>query len=388
MLQTETFVGHVLVVDDFDLNRDVVVQRLHRIGCTTEEAANGRQALECMRSSTFDLVLLDIMMPVMGGYEVLETMRLDSQLSKIPVVVISAVDDMASIARCIELGAEDFLTKPIDPVVLKARTLASIEKKRLRDAEQSYLNQIKLEKQQIANLLDLIIPIGADLAAERDFGRLLMKIVESGRLISHSDTGILYLQTEEDSLEYVVVSNAASGLLLTAADPKPESLMPLQISGMSSSFPAIAAVVTGAAVLIEHEDDISAWTGLLDRDTAFTYETRNLLALPLQNNRQEIIGALEFTNPRDDEGLATDFSPHMQQLLHALSRLAGAALQGYLEQEFEPQYNYARAPVSIDHAARETQVQQISETEYFLRLRANIQRLRERTTGKSGSEQI
>ncbi len=384
--QRPTFVGHVLIVDDFEPNRDVLVRRLQHLGCTTEEAVNGGQALERLRSGNFDLVLLDIMMPVMSGYEVLETMKQDEQLSRIPVVVISAVDDMASIARCIELGAEDFLTKPIEPIVLKARTLASIEKKRLRDAEQDYLAQLKHEKQQISDLLDLVIPIGADLAAEPDFGRLLVKIVESGRIISHADAGILYLKTERDTLEYVVVSNAAVGLFLTAADVKPESLLPLGTSNTRAAFPAVEAIVSGTSILIEHQADLSSWKALRERDQAFNYQTQKLLALPLLNSRQNIIGVLEFTNARADDGSIIRFSAHMQRMLQALSRLAGAALQGYLEQYAESPAKNERAFVSIDHALRTRQVQEISETEYFLRLRANIQRLRERTAGMSETE--
>lgn len=385
-LDSRAFVGHVLVVDDFDLNRDVLVQRLHRLGCTTEEAVNGGQALERMRSEEFDLVLLDIMMPVMSGYEVLETMKQDDRLSQIPVVVISAVDDMASVARCIELGAEDFLTKPIEPVVLKARTLASIEKKRLRDAAQGYLAQIELEKRQISDLLDLVIPIGADLIAEQDFGRLLVKIVESGRVISHADAGILYLQTAKDSLDYVVVSNAVAGMLLTVADAKPESLLPLKISGTQPEFPAVAAIVNGNVTLIEHQDELSSWSGLHERDKTFNYQTHKLLALPLLNSHQDIIGVLEFTNPRGDDGQIINFSAHMQRMLQALSRLASATLQGYLELQIENPYKIERAFVSIDHTSRVKQVQEISETEYFLRLRANIQRLRNRTAGISETE--
>ncbi len=325
-------------------------------------------------------------MPVMSGYEVLELMKQDAELQRIPVVVVSAMNDMASIARCIELGAEDFLTKPIDPVVLKARTLASIEKKRLRDAEQRYLRQIELEKQQTANLLDMIIPIGANLAAERHFGRLLFKIVESGRLVCHADAGILYLQTERDRLEYAVISNAATGLLLTTASLKSENLAPLQISKNNANFPAIAAILDQSPILIEHINDQSVWRALFERDDRFNYQTRQLLALPLLNSQQKIIGVLEFTNPRDNEGELCGFSPHMQKILQALSQLAGATLQGYLEQEMDALQKNERANVSVDYSNREKQVQQISETDFFLRLRANIRRLRDHTSGISETE--
>jgi class 3 adenylate cyclase len=112
------------------LSRGVVQQ-----GHTVDEAENGKQALEMLGADGFDLVLLDIIMPEMDGYQVLEQMKLDTNLRDIPVVVISALDDLQSVVRCIEMGAEDYLPKSFDPVLLKARIGASLEKKRLRDQE-------------------------------------------------------------------------------------------------------------------------------------------------------------------------------------------------------------------------------------------------------------
>ncbi len=132
----------VLVVDDIDYNRDVLVRHVERLGYAAIAANNGRQALELMRSQEFDLVLLDIIMPEMDGYQVLEHLRADPTLSHIPVLIISAVDELHSAVRCIELGAEDYLTKPFNSVLLKARIQASLEKKRLRDLEQALLEEL------------------------------------------------------------------------------------------------------------------------------------------------------------------------------------------------------------------------------------------------------
>src|SRR5262249_44445495 len=96
-------------------------------------AADGRQALDLLNSRPFDLVLLDIMMPNVNGYEVLSAMRADERLRHIPVIMISAVDAIDSVIRCIELGAEDYLPKPFNPTLLRARVGASLERKRLHD---------------------------------------------------------------------------------------------------------------------------------------------------------------------------------------------------------------------------------------------------------------
>jgi adenylate cyclase len=150
--------GFILVVDDNESNRDLLSRRLGRQGHTILTAGDGRQALEQMRQESFDLVLLDIMMPGMNGYEVLERLKADKDLRHIPVIMISALDDLDSVVRCIELGAEDYLFKPFNPTLLKARIGACLEKKRLRDQEQAYLQQLKEEQEKSERLLLNILP--------------------------------------------------------------------------------------------------------------------------------------------------------------------------------------------------------------------------------------
>ncbi|CAD5969185.1 Adenylate cyclase [Planktothrix tepida] len=148
----------VLIVDDNEVNRDLLAKRLQRQGYGVTVASNGFEALELMGSMSLDLVLLDIMMPQMNGYQVLETLKADPALRHIPVVMISAVNDIDSIVRCIELGAEDYLSKPFNPVLLKARINACLEKKRLRDQEQAYLKKLAEEQEKSERLLLNILP--------------------------------------------------------------------------------------------------------------------------------------------------------------------------------------------------------------------------------------
>lgn len=138
--------SRLLVVDDNEDNRYTLSQRLKRLGYTNlTMAVNGREALEFLRASRFDLVLLDVMMPEMNGYVVLEHMKADARLQSTPVVMISALDQVESVVRCIELGAEDYLPKPFNPTLLKARVGASLEKKRLRDQVDAHLARIEAE---------------------------------------------------------------------------------------------------------------------------------------------------------------------------------------------------------------------------------------------------
>ena len=125
--------GRILIVDDNRMNRMKLSHSLVQQGHATAEAVNGREALELLRAETFDLVLLDILMPEVDGFQVLREMKDDRVLRDLPVIVISAMDEMDSVVRCIEMGAEEHLPKDFDPVLLNARIGASLEKKRLRD---------------------------------------------------------------------------------------------------------------------------------------------------------------------------------------------------------------------------------------------------------------
>ncbi len=124
--------GRLLVVDDNRVNRILLSRGLEGQVATAE---NGKQALEKLRSESFDLVLLDIEMPEMNGYQVLETCLQDSELREIPIIMTSSLDEIDSVVKCVELGAEDYLNKPINPILLRARVNASLEKKRLRDEQ-------------------------------------------------------------------------------------------------------------------------------------------------------------------------------------------------------------------------------------------------------------
>jgi adenylate cyclase len=134
--------GSVLVVDDDPVTREMLSGSLRGQGHTVATAVDGRAALDLVRSEPFDVVLLDVLMPEMDGYAVLEQMQGDEDLRHIPVVMVTSVDDLDSAVRCIELGADDYLSKPIDPVLLTARVNAGLNKKRLHDLERAHLEEV------------------------------------------------------------------------------------------------------------------------------------------------------------------------------------------------------------------------------------------------------
>ena len=179
--------GLILVVDDNDLNRDLLSRRLLQLGHEVDQAGDGDTALRMLRRRPYDVVLLDIIMPGLDGYQVLERLQGDAELASVPVLVISALTEMDSVARCIKLGAVDFLPKNVDPVVLQARVSRSIQQKRARDREVRYLKDVTSLTVAAASVRDglpvdqaaigLVAQRGDDLGElARAFGRMVDQI--------------------------------------------------------------------------------------------------------------------------------------------------------------------------------------------------------------------
>ena len=164
--------ARILIVDDEAFNRQFLQRHLLREGFTLiEMAETGQHAIDLLRGNAFDLVLLDVEMPELDGYGVLAELKRDELLRNIPTIMISGVEELQSVVKCIELGAEDYLPKPFDPVLLRARINASLEKKQLRDSE------VALRK-QTDELLHAILP--ARIAAElRSFGKVQPRRLEN-----------------------------------------------------------------------------------------------------------------------------------------------------------------------------------------------------------------
>lgn len=181
--------ARLLVVDDNKVNRMALSRSLELQGHVVETAENGQEGLEKFRSGAYDLMLLDIEMPVMNGFEVLEACLKDLDLRQIPIIMTSAMEELDAVVKCVELGAEDYLTKPVNPILLRARVNASLEKKRLRD-EQRKLFRTFATKEVAEELLRTGFSLGG-------------QIVTASVLIAdiRSFTSIAESQDPSDSIE-------------------------------------------------------------------------------------------------------------------------------------------------------------------------------------------
>jgi adenylate cyclase len=180
--------GRVLVVDDTPFNRQLLARLLRGLGHEPVEAANGREALERLRdpdAGPIDVILLDIVMPEMDGYETLAALAADPALRQLPVIVISGVDELDSVVRCLEMGAADYLPKTVDPAILKARITSSLARKRLHDVERD-----AVERQAATNE---VLAIMSRSVFDRDV--VLKAIVEAAVRLCRADYGVAYLLT-------------------------------------------------------------------------------------------------------------------------------------------------------------------------------------------------
>lgn len=181
--------ARLLVVDDNRVNRMTLSRSLENQGHVVETAENGQEGLEKIHTGTFDLVLLDIEMPIMNGFQVLEACLNDVNLRQIPIIMTSAMEELDAVVKCVELGAEDYLTKPVNPILLRARVNASLEKKRLRD-EQRKLFRTFATKEVAEELLRTGFSLGG-------------QMVTASVLVAdiRSFTSIAENQTPSDSIE-------------------------------------------------------------------------------------------------------------------------------------------------------------------------------------------
>jgi len=150
--------SRILVVDDNPSNRDLLSRRLQRQGHSVLLAEDGARALALVEQEVIDLVLLDLMMPGISGYEVLVSLKSDPRFREIRVIMISALSELDSVVRCIEAGADDYLAKPFDPTLLRARVGSSLDKKHMRDREREMVEALRIEKERSENILLNILP--------------------------------------------------------------------------------------------------------------------------------------------------------------------------------------------------------------------------------------
>jgi class 3 adenylate cyclase/CheY-like chemotaxis protein len=319
----------LLVVDDERRNRTLLSARLESCGYTVTAVENGRQALEMIQVQAFDLVLLDLLMPEMDGYQVLAHLKADPALHHLPVIVISALEDVDSVVRCIEMGAEDYLPKPFNPVLLQARVSACLEKKRLHDQEKAYLRQLKAFNETLeqrvheatstirdyTQLLErrlremaAMSDVSLALSSVMDVDAVLEMIMEKSKEVMHAEaSSLLMLDVSTGKLRFQVAKGAAGTALRSATVDLGHG-----IAGWVAQ--------TGEPLLISDAYQDPRFDPSFDEKSGF--RTRSILTVPLKA-KTEVTGVVQVINKFDQD----TFDEHDLELFHSFASQASVALE-------------------------------------------------------------
>ena len=287
----------VLVVDDSRTLRKVLVRELRQIGpMQIEEASDGVEALEILQARTFDLVLLDMEMPELDGLGVLTALKESGQLSGLPVIVISSAEEIDKTVKCIEMGAEDYLPKTFNPILLRARIISSFEKKRFRDLEKDYLEQLQKEKEllQMEQMKSerLILNILPKPIAER------LKKNEKNISSSYEDVTILFSDivgfTQMSSLLTPSDLVALLNDLFTRFDKRAELLGLEKIKTIGDAYMAAGGVPVPRA---DHADIVADMAlGMLEDLAEFNRDNQMSLQMRIGLNSGPVVaGIIGFT---------------------------------------------------------------------------------------------
>jgi adenylate cyclase len=253
--------GLVLVVDDDEVNRDVLARRLGRLGYSVLEAGDGRRALELMESEPVDVLLLDLHMPELDGYQVLEARHENPRLRDIPTIILSASGDLESVVRCIEMGAEDYLPKPFDPVLLRARVGASLEKKRLRDQEHELLATVQRQAGALAEWNETLEARVAEQVEELD------RLTRLRRFLSPQLADLIVTKGDEEVLgthrrDIAVLFVDLAGFTAFAELSEPEDVMAVlrefhaELGRLVAEYEATVGFFAGDGVMVFWNDPL------------------------------------------------------------------------------------------------------------------------------------
>ena len=314
--------ARVLVVDDAKSGRDMLTRRLEQDGHRADVAEDGEQALTMLGAVDYDLVLLDILMPRLDGYGVLERVKADERLRHIPIVVISAIEETASVVRCLQMGADDYVTKPFDAVLLRARVTACLQKKRVHDLEQAHTRELQslnevLEQRVTEATEDLrrrVRELTALTEASRAINsvmntdRLLEQILELSREVMTAEaSSLLVLEPETGKLQFVVARGTAGPALKSTTVDLGQG-----IAGWVAQ--------TGEPLLIPDAYRDARFDPSYDQRTGF--HTRSVLTVPIVI-KGEIAGVVQVINKVS----ADAFDERDLHLFQSFASMASIALE-------------------------------------------------------------
>ncbi len=326
--------NRLLIVDDNEAHRTTLNAYLEGKGLTVKIAADGQAAVDMLDAEHFDLVLLGVNLPKLSGYQVLEHMKGDDDLSTIPVIMISSISDLDSVARCIELGADDYIQEPFTNELLDLRLRITEQKQLIEDEHQDHLRRVERLADQMEHV---ILPMGIALSTETDFDRLAQRILMESKRICNADAGTLYMRAPDDTLRFAIVITESLDIHLGGTSGNPVNFPPLPMYDRVTGKPNLNNVASYVAIngksinipdVYEAEGfDFSA-TKTFDKQN--NYRSQSSLTVPLKDNKGAVIGVLQLLNSLDDNGNIVPFDEYNRLVVESLSSQAAVVLNNHL----------------------------------------------------------
>jgi len=323
----------MLIVDDQKANREAMSRHLEQMGHTVTAAEGGVQALSMISTRQFDLVLLDINMPGLDGYQTLERLKADSTVCHIPVIMLADAEEVGDIDRCIEMGAADYLLEPLNLALLRLRIDTCLEKQRSRLQEQK-------DSERLAHdLTSIILPLGIALSGESNFDRLTERIVEAAMSLCNADGSVLYMRTQDDLLRPAVMRCNTLGFKAggTTGKESPLPTLPLYTNAETGEsdhsnliiYTTLAGKASNISDIYNAEEFDSSDTRAFDKEN--NYRSISCLAIPLRDSAKKIIGVLHLFNAQDQKtGEVIPFDSYVQQIVSTLAIQSSIALSNQL----------------------------------------------------------
>lgn len=347
----------------------------------------GQAAIDLLLSDQrFDLLILNYVMPGMDGYQVLEKLKELEIIDILPIIMSGSMSETEALVRCLQIGADDYIRKPIDITLLQIRIQAALVRYEIEETGRNLLHKIEKEKQLTDDLLSAVIPIGVALSAEKDFNRLLEKILLEARRLCNADAGTLYLRTDDDLLKFVVLYNDTLNVHMGGTSPQLElPFPPLRMYEDGTGAPNHRNVATHVALTgqtfniadVYSEADEFDFSGTLAFDRSSSYHSKSFLTVPLVNIQNRVIGVLQMINAKDlTTGEVVAFEPGLKQITESLAALAAVALEAYLR-EASLRRQIEQLKIEIDEVKRQQAVQGVTQTAHFKSLKEQAQALRE-----------
>lgn len=324
----------ILIVHSNKAQLDWLDNELTGQGHTVFTAENGDQALEMMAACMPDLVFMGA---DPNALKVLEQIKANDAQRHIPVLIAPDPEETDKAVAFMEAGAADWLILPVPPGLLHGKIGACLDYYRLKKLEKQYFSSIDKEKQKASELYNLVVPAGVALSAEKDFARLLERVLLEAKRLCNADGGTLYLKTDADKLEFMMFHNDSMEIRQGGATDQPIRFPPLSLYNPDTGGPNHGNIATFAALTGKTLNIADAYqavdfdfSGTRRFDQANGYRSMSFLTVPLQNAHGRTLGVLQLVNAQDREtGQVVPFAQSSQDLIESFAMLAAMAIESY-----------------------------------------------------------